>query len=480
MNASPQKQPVTPHLVIVGHPNQGKSSIVSTLLQDTTIQISDIPGTTIAAHTYPVNIDGFHYLNLTDTPGFENPRKTLHLLQQSNAPTHKRIDAIQQFIDTHHADTQYANECNILKPILQGAGILYIVDGSKPYAPNYEAEIEILRWTGRPRLALINPIESNNYINDWEKALAQSFSTTLIFNACKSEFQKHIQLLRTFATIEPKWEEPLQIAANAKTNQRQTRQNKTASLIAETLANMLLAKTTRTISKDNDITTNQTELKKQLLKKIRQLEFQYRDEIKSLYNLSPIHISDNNQLQLPDALASDLFTQKTSTLFGLSKMQLISASAGTGAITGGIIDAHTGGTSFFLGTTIGTLVGAGIGLYTNDNIEKLDLPLDTQLKHNTTTLTAGPIKNINFPHIIISRLIYFHRIIATTNHANRNPINLNTDRNLNITGNRRSQINKLSSQLQKSTGMQKHHAILEKLTILISDLINQLESQSIN
>ena len=45
----------------------------------------------------------------------------------------------------------------LLTPILEGAGILYVVDAGAPYRENYEAEMEILRWTGRPSMAVINP-----------------------------------------------------------------------------------------------------------------------------------------------------------------------------------------------------------------------------------------------------------------------------------------------------------------------------------
>ena len=56
--------------------------------------------------------------------------------------------------------SSFPDECELLRPIVEGAGILYVVDGSVPYGPEYEAEMEILRWTGRPSMAVINPIAS--------------------------------------------------------------------------------------------------------------------------------------------------------------------------------------------------------------------------------------------------------------------------------------------------------------------------------
>ena len=51
---------------------------------------------------------------------------------------------------------------------------LYVVDGSRPYGPEYESEMEILRWTGQASMALINPIEGDDHIQSWQQALGQS------------------------------------------------------------------------------------------------------------------------------------------------------------------------------------------------------------------------------------------------------------------------------------------------------------------
>ena len=62
----------------------------------------------------------------------------------------------REFLQAHVSDARFHDERELLRPIVEGAGILYVVDGSRPYGRQYEAEMEILRWTGRPRMALIN------------------------------------------------------------------------------------------------------------------------------------------------------------------------------------------------------------------------------------------------------------------------------------------------------------------------------------
>ena len=70
-----------PEFAIIGHPNEGKSSVLSTLAEDDSVRISPIPGETTECRTFPVVIDGKEVLRFTDTPGFQNPRRVLHELQ---------------------------------------------------------------------------------------------------------------------------------------------------------------------------------------------------------------------------------------------------------------------------------------------------------------------------------------------------------------------------------------------------------------
>ncbi len=63
---------------VVGHPNKGKSSIVSTLALDDSVQIGNIPGTTQVKRSFsPKRFDGKRlYMELFDYPqGFSKGAK---------------------------------------------------------------------------------------------------------------------------------------------------------------------------------------------------------------------------------------------------------------------------------------------------------------------------------------------------------------------------------------------------------------------
>ena len=72
--------PIVPEFAIIGHPNEGKSSVLSTLAEDDSVRVSPIPGETVLCQPFPVRIDGREIIRFIDTPGFQNPRQTLQWL----------------------------------------------------------------------------------------------------------------------------------------------------------------------------------------------------------------------------------------------------------------------------------------------------------------------------------------------------------------------------------------------------------------
>ena len=147
-----------PTFAVVGHPNKGKSSIVSTLAQDDSVRVAPEPGTTTECRAYPMRVDGEVQYVLVDTPGFQRARRALEWMRarETHAGAHRAV--VEAFVAEHRATSRFRDECELLAPVLAGAGILYVADGARPYGPDFDAEMEILRWTGQPSMALINPI----------------------------------------------------------------------------------------------------------------------------------------------------------------------------------------------------------------------------------------------------------------------------------------------------------------------------------
>ena len=142
--------PPVPEFAIVGHPNEGKSSVLSTLSEDDSVRVSHTPGETTECRTFPVVIDGKEIIRFIDTPGFQNPRRTLAWMQEYAGNDE---DMLAEFIRSHRDDPSYHDDCALLTPLADGAGLIFVVDGSRPLRNIDRAEMEILRLTGRPRMA---------------------------------------------------------------------------------------------------------------------------------------------------------------------------------------------------------------------------------------------------------------------------------------------------------------------------------------
>ena len=137
-----------PEFAILGHPNEGKSSVLSTLAEDDSVRVSNTPGETTECRSFPVVIDGQEVLRFTDTPGFQNPARVLAELKKRADLSDNPLRDFRAFAATV---PELHDDHELLGPVERGAGIIYVVDGSRPVRNVDRAEMEILRLTGKPR-----------------------------------------------------------------------------------------------------------------------------------------------------------------------------------------------------------------------------------------------------------------------------------------------------------------------------------------
>ncbi|BCR03850.1 hypothetical protein DESUT3_09190 [Desulfuromonas versatilis] len=407
-----------PKFAVVGHPNKGKSSIVSTLAHDDSVAIGRIPGTTTRCRTYPMKVDGEVLYTLVDTPGFQRARAALAWMKQHETTADKHPAVVQAFLAAHRDGEHFFDECELLTPVMEGAGILYVVDGSLPYGPEYEAEMEILRWTGQPRMALINPIGPADHIDAWQAALGQYFSVVRVFNALKADFHKRTELLRAFGQLQGAWRAPLQRAVESLEQDRIQRRLHAARLVADTLSGMLTLKIEKKLAPNAPTETEKPPLEAAWRKRLQEMERRCRKAVEEIY--------DHRRLERIEAgleLLEEhgLFSAESLRLFGLSRLQLLGLGTLSGAAVGGLLDAAVGGASLLLGTLIGGGVGAASTLLAADqliDVRILNMPLGHKL------LVAGPTRSINVPHIVFGRARLHHSLVSRRTHAERGTLTI--------------------------------------------------------
>lgn len=407
-----------PALAVVGQPNKGKSSIVATLAEDDSLLIAPTPGSTRRARRYTFSIDGQPLFALIDTPGFQRAAAALAWLEQVPVAANNRAARVAAFLDAHGNDPRFADECELLRPIVAGAGIIYVVDGAKPYGAEYEIEMQILRYTGQPRMALINTIGPGDYVADWRRALDQYFSVVRVFDAAHADYPQRLSLLAAFGTVNERWSASLSATISAMQADRDARELSAAREIAASLVDMLTAALTESVG--DDVTNPEilrAELMARLQEQVRQREQAARREIQGLYWHQHAHLTVVDM----QILTTDLFTTQAWQLFGLSKTQLLITGAVTGALAGSGIDLVVGGTSFMLGAGIGAALGAAGTLMGGLRVAR-ERVLGRAL--GGKVMTVGPIRSAAFPWVLLGRAWAHFRLISERNHARRDAINL--------------------------------------------------------
>jgi len=402
---------------VVGHPNKGKSSIVATLAEDERIAIGATPGTTRDAHRYVFSIDGEPQYVLVDTPGFQRPRAVLDWLQARATTASERPQWVAQFVVEHASDPRFHDECELLRPIVEGAGILYVVDGAKPYGPEYEIEMQILQWTGRPRMALINLIGPGDHVAEWRQALEQYFSIVRVFDAVHADFARRLALLKAFAELDESWRPPLERAVAALDAERERRQQRAAREIAACLADCLRHVEHAALDEAQDAAQQEAALLTRLQGYIRRREADARDRVQAIYR----HESLTRDEAASDLLRGDIFTREGWDLFGLSRRQLMMSGAVSGAIAGGGVDLLLGGASLLLGAGIGSLIGAAGAWFGSGELARVRV-LGQSL--GGRALQVGPVTAPNFPWVLLGRAWVHHRLVAERNHARRESLSI--------------------------------------------------------
>ncbi len=412
----------SPRFVVVGHPNKGKSSIVATLAQDASVRIADESGTTRVSRAFPMQVDGREVYRLVDTPGFQRARKALAWLEAQGVGAEGRAEAVRAFVREFATQGEaggFRDECELLGPIVAeegasgGAGILYVVDGSVPYGPEYEAEMQVLRWTGVPRMALINLIGEADHVEAWRSALGQYFSVVRVFDAVKAEFDKQVDLLRAFGQLHEPWREAMDEAAGLLERRRTGQREASARAIAEMLAEALTHTEQGQVGFDADTGPTQGKLQEKYRQALRRIERRGREAVEQAYG----HPSVGREETELDVLNSDLFSEASQRVFGLTRTQAAQLGLVSGAGLGVMVDVALHGLTFGVFTAAGSLAGGAAAWLGFDKVARTKVMKLRSL--GVQRVTVGPLVNVNLRHTLLARAVVHHRVVAARTHAQR-------------------------------------------------------------
>jgi hypothetical protein len=401
-----------PRFAIVGHPNKGKSSLVATLARDVSVRVGPEPGTTLYARDFPMRVGGRVLYTLVDTPGFQRARAALEWMKQHETDAASRSAAVERFVRAHQHDERFRNECELLRPVVEGAGLIYVVDGATPYGPEYDAEMEILRWTGQPSLAVINPIGEPRFVEPWRRALEQFFRVVRVVDVLQAPFQQQLDLLRAFGQLRESWRHPVDEAIAALIEHRARQRADAARVVAEMITDALAHRETKDIARDEDPAPHATALEEAYRRRLRQFEQRARREVEAIYGFDELNREEVDMT----LLETDLLSRESWLVFGLKKRDLVVVSATGGAIAGGVVDTALLGASFLTGSVVGGVIGGAVGYFSSNRLAELKL---LQQPMGGVRLRFGPSRNVHFPFVLLNRALLHHTLVAGRTHAQR-------------------------------------------------------------
>lgn len=433
-NSAQQERNVTtdiPCYAVIGKVNMGKSSVLATLLEeddDRIIRISAEPGETTRCQSLSLTLDGRECLRFIDTPGFQQPIEALRRIQALHHGKTSTPDfvALQRFVTD--CKQEFPDECSLLAPLLAGAGVIYIIDPDRPLRDSFLAEIEILRWTGRPRLALLNSRSAKPaYEADWRDELGRGFNLVRSFNAHHARFASRRQLITMLGQIEERHQKSLERTLQLLDQQWQQRRDASTDALLECLEKAFAWREKGhfdTTGKPQDNKKLIDTLSRQYFKQIARLEYRCSKQILAIYRHKHLDATIRNDLQAALGDNIDWSSQQTWQRLGLSRKQLTITGAAVGAGAGVSLDAATLGQTLGLAALLGGIGGGSLSWYKSHALPTLSLTPKPLGRSNQSTQLLGPPNNPNFGWILLDSLLLRYQFILGHAHGRRDLLNL--------------------------------------------------------
>ncbi len=404
-----------PAFAVLGHPNEGKSSVLSTLAEDDSVRISPLPGETRECRRFPVIIDNEEVMTFIDTPGFQNPGAILAWMRNYSGPRHELLNS---FIESHREIPDFQDDCCLLEPLVQGALIIFVADGSRPIRNTDRAEMEILRLTGIPRMAVLNcKQECQHFKEEWLSEFRQHFNAIREFNAVKATYAERIALLESLKAVDQGMEPILAEVIDAFKKDWQNRIHSTADLMIQLLTDILGYKKSVALNRSNPMGSDRkSRIKKQILDEFnnysRKREQEIHQDIKRLFK----HRAFQYRLPEHGLLDQDLFSKETWRLLGLSKKQLMVSGAVGGAAVAAAADLALGGASLGFFSMLGGIAGAATAYKSAEKAPRVRIP---GIQITTHEITIGPVQNPQFMYILMDRALLYFRYLINWAHGRR-------------------------------------------------------------
>lgn len=424
--------PVTtaiPCYAVVGKVNMGKSAVLATLLEeddDRIIRISPEPGETTRCQRLSLVLDGTEYLRFIDTPGFQQPIEAMRAIRALQTDRNIAPDraVLARFV-AQYSD-RFVDECSLLQPLLDGAGVVYVVDPTVPLRDRFRAEIEILRWTGRPRLAVLNARDerqSTSHEDEWRAHLGTAFNLVRRFNAHQARFASRRRLLAALSQIEERHQPQVDDTLALLDAEWEQRREQAAEAMLACLEQAFAWRQTGRYDEARKQQAAQ-QLGQRYFEHIAELERQCSQQLLAIYRHKALQAQ--SRADLAAALGGDLDLARDDTWrrLGLNRRQLTAVGATVGAGAGLSVDAATLGHTLGLAALVGGVGGGALAFFKGDALPTLSVNIGPAHIGGSRELTLGPPRSRNFGWVLLDSLLLRYQHVLEHTHGRRDRASL--------------------------------------------------------
>ncbi|MGO3345642.1 MAG: DUF3482 domain-containing protein [Marinomonas sp.] len=338
-------------LLVVGHANTGKTSLIRTLLRQQSFgEVSNQAGTTRHVESVSIKLEGKDLLTLTDTPGFEDSIGLWQTRQQAPFDQYQGAEWIIHFCQSHLANDLFEQEAKILKQLNRCDIILYVVDIRQAPLGKYLDELTLLASANKPIVPILNfSATPSAHLTAWRKVLAERHLHAVVrYDTVAFYFEDEKRLYQSLQSLMPDHYQEIETLLTARQAAAQSRRLSAIESLAD-LQIKAASSRKRCEShppKANEISTFENT--------IRALESQFIHTLLQRYEFREEDLLPDSFSIQSGAWQQDIFALETLKEWGLNT----SVSAMTGAAIGAGVDVMTGGLSLGAATAMGAILGA--------------------------------------------------------------------------------------------------------------------------
>jgi hypothetical protein len=342
-------------LVVVGHTNVGKTSLLRTLTRDVGFgEVSHKPSTTRHVEGARLAVDGAALVELYDTPGLEDALGLLDYLEQLQRPG-ERLDGparLARFMESSEARQRFEQEAKVLRQLQASHAGLYLIDAREPVLAKYRDELSVLAMCGRPLLPVLNFVANSNHrAEQWREALSRLGLHALVrFDTVAPPEAGERRLYESLALLHEASRPQLERLIAGREAQRAARHGSGKRLIAELLLDCAACRRSVHASAESQRLAIDA-----LRKAVRLREQQCVDALLRLYAFRAEDARADALPLLDGRWGDDLFNPETLKLLGLR----LGGGAAAGAAAGAGVDLLFGGLTLGTAALAGALLGGG-------------------------------------------------------------------------------------------------------------------------